>query len=360
MKKGILLLITFSLFTFHAFAQEIEVPQTNQPLLTKRTASWCGNCGSWGWSLFEGLLQDNNNTALVIAAHHSGNYQNDIANSITNNFGGFGQPIFYLNNQNQGATNGNASTTRADIKGKVENFNAASPVAQTGIKAEVDGTYTIHVETNTRFFQEAGGNHYLGIYLVEKSFIGTQASIGSNAEHKNVLRLAADDEAFGTQFAFGTIEVDSEFAGNFTITQSMIENAGITNLDGLYNGGFMIASIIWKLNESNNSYEVINTNHVEVSVLTAATELGSVTSFKVFPTIIQSSGALEIELEEPLQSAQIVLYDQLGSYVKSIFSGDIPTGKHQFTIENNQLASGQYFIHLTTSEGSKVERVIFN
>lgn len=360
MKKGLFLLLTFSLFTFHAFAQEIEVPQTNQPLITKRTASWCGNCGSWGWALFEGLLQDNNSNALVIAAHHSGNYQNDITSSITNNFGGFGQPIFYHNNQNQGATNGNASATRTDIKGKVDDFNAASPVAQTGIRAEVDDTYTIHVETNTRFFQEAEGNHYLGIYLVEKSFIGTQASIGSNAEHKNVLRLAADDEAFGTQFAFGTIEVDSEFAGNFTITQNMIESAGITNLDNLYNGGFMIASIIWKLNESNNSYEVVNTNHVEVSVLTAVNELASVASFKVFPTIIQSSGTLEIKTEEPLHDAQIVLFDHLGKRVKSVFSGDISTGRHLFSIENTQLASGQYFIHLITNEGSKVERVIFN
>ena len=145
MKQFLLVLaLVFSITTLTQ-AQEIIVPETNQPMITKRTASWCTNCGTWGWSLFENLLSDNQGDALLVTAHHSGNYQNDVAKEITSNFGAAGQPIFYFNSENQFANSGNSSTIRSNIQAAVEGFNAAMPIVQAGIDAEVSDTYTINV-----------------------------------------------------------------------------------------------------------------------------------------------------------------------------------------------------------------------
>ena len=56
-----------------------------------------------------------------------------------------------------------------------------SPIAQTGLLVEADGN-TITVQTKTRFFQDATGDFYLGLYVIERSVIATQASQGSMAD----------------------------------------------------------------------------------------------------------------------------------------------------------------------------------
>jgi hypothetical protein len=55
--KRIYILLTFVFFI--NLLQGQDVPETQQSLISKVTATWCINCGTWGWSLYEGLEQDN-------------------------------------------------------------------------------------------------------------------------------------------------------------------------------------------------------------------------------------------------------------------------------------------------------------
>ena len=36
-----------------------DVPEVQQSLITKITATWCPSCGGWGWTFFENILADN-------------------------------------------------------------------------------------------------------------------------------------------------------------------------------------------------------------------------------------------------------------------------------------------------------------
>jgi len=42
------------------------------------------------------------------------------------------------------------------------------------------------------------------------------------------------------------------------------------------------------------------------------------------------------------------LYDSRGRFIRQIFSGNKAVGKHQLTINANDLASGSYFVKLST------------
>ncbi|MEO1714235.1 MAG: hypothetical protein AAFU60_12955 [Bacteroidota bacterium] len=46
--------------------QAQEVMEVTTPVITKKTATWCINCGTWGWDLFEGLVSANQNSAVFL------------------------------------------------------------------------------------------------------------------------------------------------------------------------------------------------------------------------------------------------------------------------------------------------------
>ena len=358
MKHFLLVLaLVFSVSTLTQ-AQEIIVPETNQPMITKRTASWCTNCGTWGWSLFEDLLSDNQENALLITAHHSGNYQNDVAKEITSNFGAAGQPVFYFNSENQGANSGNGSTIRSNVQTAVEGFNAAMPIVQAGIDAEVDDTYTVFVEVKTEFFQEAEGNFYLGVYLIEKSFTGTQTPIGDNATHKQVLRLSATNTTFGEALASGQVNSGTTQEASFVIMPDMMEQAGIQNLDGIYDDAFEIATIIWE--ETDGDYEVVNTNWSSIDILSSNEEIGAVNTFSIYPNPSTNQTAVELNLGQPLEEVVIELTNNYGQIVRKIYQGQLPEGMHQFEIAKERLSSGMYMVTVTSNEGRICKKLIFN
>ena len=56
MKKIILLLSVFFYLGMNAIAQTVEAKQNT--LITKKTATWCSFCGTWGWDFFENLVED--------------------------------------------------------------------------------------------------------------------------------------------------------------------------------------------------------------------------------------------------------------------------------------------------------------
>ena len=96
MKKVLLSLVLIH-FSILLMGQDITIPESQKTLITKKTADWCPFCGQWGWGLFKGMLTDNEEDALVIATHYSGDLKNDDAEAISDNFGGFYQPIFFVN-----------------------------------------------------------------------------------------------------------------------------------------------------------------------------------------------------------------------------------------------------------------------
>ncbi len=192
--KHLLPLFLAFLLTGTLPAQEIEAQY--RPLITKRTADWCPNCGTWGWTFFHWLLEDNDDKAVIWAAHHSGSLETPVSGAIADNFGGFSQPIFYLNEVDLEVYSSNMSQKRNEVAQQVDAMVQQQPVAGLGLQAWIEGDL-LHAEAAVEMLQDVQGTWRLGLYLVEKEHLAPQAGQDGEAVHKRLLRTAITGDVFG-------------------------------------------------------------------------------------------------------------------------------------------------------------------
>ncbi len=356
MKRHILLLVIL-LLGQAAHAQDITVPETNRPLVVKKTADWCPKCGDWGWALFEGILEDNAEKALCLAAHYSGGYQNPAAQGITSNFGGFSQPIIYLNGQNMGANSTNIESVRNAAADQIAAINDQAPVVQAGLIAGVDDANTAIVHIKTRFFEPTEGEYYLGAYLIERTFRGPQAGQGNDALHKQMLRLSFSGSPFGELIASGSIGAGTEIENTFSVSASAIESSGAGSLEGLSTGNFEVGTVIWK--KEGSFFQPVNTNSADIGILTDIGDISGLNALKAWPIPAERQVQLRVELEAPMPAVQIGLYGHNGALLRRLFSGTLPEGNSDFLIGRQNLPAGQYFIRLSAGGGVAGRPVIF-
>lgn len=335
--KRLLLLLLFPMLSWSIGAQDIEIPQVQMSLITKKTATWCPYCGDWGWVMFKGLLEDNAGKALTVAAHYSGDLTNDLSVAITQNFGGAGQPRFYLGNAEQGVSAGNLADKREAIKTAVAaSFDNSSPLAQSGLQVTLSGKEA-KLQTATRFFSAAEGTYRLGTYLIRKSMVYFQSGKGSMADHSNLLLRSLDGENFGKVIVNGTAEANTLISQDFNFSFGDDENPD----------DFMIATILWK--ENSGKYEFVNTNFTDAfasdvsSTTRANVLLGN--SVRITPNPAESYFALSFKLNGAIDRATIRILDLQGREQKLISTGRLASGPHSFEVEGlKNLPSGTYLV----------------
>jgi len=126
MKKTITLFLLFCGINSAMLAQ--DVPEKQQALITKIAADWCSPCGTWGWTMFENLIQDNDANAVLITAHHSGNLVTQTSSAFADNLNHISQPRFYLGNQDQAINSISIESKRQSIKEAVDNLATQAPI----------------------------------------------------------------------------------------------------------------------------------------------------------------------------------------------------------------------------------------
>lgn len=339
-----------------AGAQEIEVPETSQPLIVKRTASWCPKCGGYGWTLFRDLLQDQQDNALVLAAHYQGSqYENPVSNELVSTLGGFGQPIFYYNTEDLEASSNNTAEVRQTVAGLVQDFNAQAPAVQTGLLAQVVGD-SLEVRTKTRFFSAVDGVPvHLSVYLIEPVFIGSQSGQGSMAEHKNLLRLSLAGGAFGETIAEAGADAGTEVDRSYRIAIADIEAAGV-DVAEIGNQSLILASVLWQ--GSGSDLSVLNTNSTRETLLSAAGEPAWWPGVALFPTATASTATLQLRLPAAVEGLSIQLAHANGQVASQVFEGALPPGGHQFKIAVSQLPAGHYFVQIRDGQHQACRRLI--
>ena len=346
--KQRILLFTFLIFSSGLFAQ--QVPQTTTPLITKVTATWCINCGTWGWEFFESLVNQNSSNAILIAAHDSGNLTTDVGETFADNFNSFGQPKYYFNNEDLLASRTNFPALATEVNSRVADMANQTPVANVGFIANLDnGTMT--VRTKTQFFEAADGEYFLALYLVEDGVIMAQSGQPSNAEHKEIMRGGFDIDVFGRQLTpMTSIAEGTEFTNMHEM--NIDPNWIVENLT--------LVGMIWK-NEG-GTFQYVNGNKttdfdgdLTTSVENTFTE---VTGFSVLPNIISSNATVQLDLEQTIENAQINIYDLNGKKLHTIFTGNLGTGNHAFEIEKSNLPTGMVFITLESAGKQHALKVI--
>jgi hypothetical protein len=157
----------------------LEVEEKNSVLIAKHTWTGCGPCGGWGFTTFEGLMQNNPDHVLVsFTRGNLGGYDNTaIYDFFQNTFELPGATPTFHNNLDAGLSVSQAETTMDNI-GVVANANYEM-VRENG---------KIKLNTTTKFFQDVEGTFKLAPFLILDGIIANQTGHpdGANTEHKLV------------------------------------------------------------------------------------------------------------------------------------------------------------------------------
>jgi hypothetical protein len=351
MKK---LIFTLSFFCFVALALNAqEVEEVQRSVVFKRTASWCSICGNWGWSLFQGLLEEVNEGGIMIAAHHSGDLTSPAAKAITDHFGAFGQPRFYLNEVDQNVSSGNYIAKKDAIKAEIEStFANESPVANAGMIAFYNEDIgMLELSTKTKFFQDASGKFNIGLYLIENDIVNNQAGQGSNAIHKKVMRESLVGSEFGELVVEGSVAAGTEFDKLYSFPMADPNQ-----------GNFEIVAIIWN-EDANGDYSVVNAvmiNEFDQMISNVADVTSESADLKVMPTVAQNTTKIEVSLNQNFDRVDIEIFNLIGQTVAILSDDNLMEGDHHFEVTKNEVGgTGRYFVRMIIGNQIKTKSLIF-
>ena len=334
-----------ALFIVQGIAQQVE--QQQRSLMTERTATWCPYCGGWGWGLYGGLIEDNVGKAVLIAAHFDDNLTTTASAEITDNFGGFSQPIFYLNEVNQNASSGSVSTVRTSIKNQVDAAFQTMPVANAGFTPAYQNG-AIQVKSKVKFFQAAQGEFYLGVYLVEDNVQALQSGQNGTVSHRYVMRESFTQSTWGELIANGAVNANQEFSLDFALP--------IGNPAGYE---YEVVGIIWK--KEGTQYKVVNVWSTSTfGDPTAVEEPSALVSFEVLPSVTRSQATVQLQLSENQPDASIDLFNVNGKLVANIHRGPLSLGLQNFEVSREMVAgNGVYLIRFSTGKEVSTRKVVF-
>jgi len=332
-----------------SYAQDITVPLTQRLLISKRTASWCSLCGGWGWTFFRNLIDDNAGKAVMLGINYDGQHTTPTSLALAANFGGVSQPIFFVNNQNQQVSSSGAAAARTSIANQVNTAYAVPPLAQTATKLLFDNaTQLLTVQHKTRFFQPGSGEYYLGLYLVQKEFVGFQAGQGSTAIHKERLFNHIGSTPFGELLSSGAVSAGAEFSGSAQI-----------NLAAQQINNLRIVSIIWR--KLGNVYEVVNANDNDTFLSPSAVSesIMDKLALKVYPTLLTKQGTIYLDVNPEFDvQTSIWLTNQQGEKVSTLFQGKLTSRSLQFSVHSFGLTTGVYFIVVSAESETQVIKLL--
>lgn len=346
-------LILLAFFSFSILSMSAQISEDQWTLVTKKTADWCSFCGGYGWTFKNYLLEDYEDENVVVwAAHHSGGQMTPTAKAITDNFGGSGQPIFYINNDNMGVNSGNLNAKRAEFQIFIESLNAFAPFAGVGSTATFDGEKITTTATAKFLTPLEGGDYWLSSYLVDDVLFASQASQGSNAKHQNILMHSFNgSNYFGENILTGPAETNQEFT-----VDGELDFSGQANIPD-YADGYSIVTILWT--KVNDVYTPLNLNKQAITSVVSTKEILTNVDISAFHL-----GAGEIKLnvtsDKNIKNATIHLFDIHGRALTSLKDRNISSGENQFMLQTQELALGTYVVVIESDQGSKSLKVLVN
>lgn len=236
----------FSILLIACFASinllTAQVDFTQHSLVSKQTAAWCSNCGQYGWTMFESLLEDQSQmpTGIPITVHYSGTLQNEVSSYFATYIRGFGQPLFFVNKKEMNVTRNNIATKRGEIINEVNNNANTMSIAGLNANARRTESGEIVVDVTYDFASGTTGDYKLGAYLVYNNYAAMQATRGV-VPHDRLLWRSFTSDVSG-------MTINPE-AGSTTLTldtKSLNDNQPIDDMEVLV--------VIWNNDNTDPAY----------------------------------------------------------------------------------------------------------
>lgn len=310
-------------------------------LVVKKTATWCSNCGSWGWTWFKDLIQETQNDQVIAIALHSTASALEVPNNLDDDWlasfstvGGF--PTFYVNGTNH-STYGSLLST---AKSKATEAPLAGIAVETGFEQD-----RVFARARVTWQQGVQGEYALGFYVVEDSLVHAQTSQGPNALHRFVLRRSLGNASFGE-----TRQIDAPSGQSETWEGE--QDYPLASVSRHH-----ILAVLWR-KVSATKFEYVNATlaPLEEGLLSGGVSVNTEKPFRVFPNPVQRGGQLNLEF--PSASSDPV---RLGLYRPNgelLHEADLPVGPMAGWSLPDRLNPGSYILSLRNREGEAVSTMI--
>lgn len=314
-----ILLCTLVLFTsmLHVSAQQKGV------IVSKVTATWCPNCGSWGWNYFEALrdIYTSNPDVCLIGVHHSGDLLNPTSNWFSGNLDNFYQPEFYVNNEQIDVLSFNWNQKVAELEERVSAYQMESSF----VNFDFIKAYTESGEIICKLAfgptNKSDGDYYFGVYVFENNVANFQSSRGMEM-HPNVLRDVMSDNFYGDLYVGANQSAGSR------------ELEFLMDIDPEWDEDELgLVAIMWR--EDNGRYILQNARAIyNLSLLSSQEEIqADMITVSYLPNGIR----LQSNLEEKTEY-------QLFSPAGQLLEASALTG--QYIINTEAYPAGLYVLHL--------------
>jgi hypothetical protein len=167
----------------------------------KFTATWCGPCGGWGVSTFEGIYNTNKGRALAMSLQISDaltDAQNGpLVDEFSSKWQYTGTPNFFVNDNFVG-------TAASGINGQISTKNSGMPRLSIGkhiTQGAGKNAGKLNVNVYIKSFDDISGTHTMSVLYLYKEISGPQNGSTQNPHiHHHVLAASAIDAgAFGEE-----------------------------------------------------------------------------------------------------------------------------------------------------------------
>ncbi|MBO6515563.1 MAG: Omp28-related outer membrane protein [Bacteroidia bacterium] len=231
-----------------------EIQEVNTSFVVKHTGTKCGPCGTWGWDMFEDIIDGLGDGANYMAAFsYPGDYIIDVAEDLSEYNGVSGFPTFAVNNKAQ-LSDARSSGSVNTAQEKQMSLDEANSFSGDVVRANAGVIYRVkdnklEIRYKVKAFQDLSANNlHVALYINENKVIGRQNGYPDpdNAPHKHLLRAAVDDLTWGKPL--GALSVGEEISG-----EASVELGADWNPDNLE-----VLSVIY--NKSGEDYEFINSS----------------------------------------------------------------------------------------------------
>jgi len=289
-------------------------------VVSKITATWCSNCGSWGWDYFEALrnIYQNQPDVCLIGVHHSGDLLNPVSDWFSGNLNNSYQPEFYVNNEQIDVLSFNWNSKIDELRDMVDSYSQEIAFVDFDFVNAYVESGEIVCNVNFGASSKATGDYYFAVYVFENAVENFQSTRGMTM-HPNVLRSVLGSSEFGSLYASSG---QGTSAGQQELKMAL---NGSWNKDNLG-----LLAVMWR--QDGNSYIVDNAQSIyNIGLLSSSEEIDeSLFSLKYVPA------GVTVEANSFDSKLSYQLFDNAGRRVES----GILSGLH--TIQHASYPAGIY------------------
>lgn len=344
--RYILLGLFLATLSFGTTAQEVTDQQWIH--IQKRTADWCPNCGTWGWDFKENLITEFADDNVVIWSAHMGSssLSTPTSEALVANFGGAGQPVFFVDGGNIFLNSSNGADKLQEVKDTYDGLSLFPAFYGCAAEATYDGEQ-ISVTAKAKFFEATTGTPiHLGLYLLRNETIASQSSLGANALHKNLVIGHFTDDVFGEVLTSEATPAGAEFTVEATMSMPNIDIENYTVVPVLW--GFLDGK--YAFFNSGKSGISMSTNVKDDYLTEASFKISEVTDFQA---------TANIESVEQVDNAIITVLNTAGQEVASI-NTSLVTGSNTVAVPFANLTTGMYIMNLRVGKQSVSQQFFMN